>query len=134
MIYFINKHKQNKAILRQATKSNDFILTIYLVMRNLQKPVEFHTEIKDACERNQTDKCFSTDLEEQMQNRLLDISVSSEEEYSEFTKNSNIKILDKDKDNDNELLKNVNNEIKANFIKPQEKPRLSVNHSAHVLE
>lgn len=111
-------------------------LTMNLVMRNLQKPIEFHTEVKETGDKNTTDKWFSTDLEDQTPNRLFDFSVSSNDEYSDFTKNSNSKVgenraIDQD---DSELLKNIHKGIKGSSRKHQDKPRLSLNHSAHVLE
>lgn len=105
-------------------------------MRNLQKPIEFHTEAKDPGDKNTTEKWFSTDLEDQAPNRLLDFSVSSNEEYSDFTKNSNSKVEESQIANqdDTELLKKIHKGVKAVSKKPQEKPRLSLNHSAHILE
>lgn len=67
--------------------------------------------------------------------------MSSEyEEYSDFSNDSSQGPVEHDtrndieKDNEKELIKNIEKVIKANRVKNHEKQRLSVNYSAQLLE
>lgn len=115
-------------------------------MRNLQHSKEllqvseilitFQNDNEDY-EKERKDKCLSTNLERNIIDTPLELNMSSEyDEYSDFSEDSTQKLPDdatRD-DNEHELIKNIEKVIKGNRNKNNDKQRLSVNHSAQLLE
>ena len=106
-------------------------------MRNLQKPNEISKTENINNEQIIKDRGLSTYLENHTIDKALELNISSDQDdYSDFSEKSlQNKYENENNMNEKELIKNIERKIiKANRNKNIEKQRLSVNHSAHLLE